>query len=129
MGFIYLVKQSFARLGHLLRAPHNYLSIVRRTGEQFFLGGMPSDHVDLVVMSFKRLNLCVHFTYIEQFNLVILGACQEPHAVNWVPADLVDSIIMCLVQGDYLATPRVPDSNMLVLTARKNKRLRGVPIA
>ena len=90
---------------------------------------MPGYHVNLVVMGFKWLDLWFHFAYIKQFNFMILWPCQEPHTIHWVPADLMNSIIMGFMQRDYFATPRIPNTHMLIFTSSENKRLGRVPVA
>jgi hypothetical protein len=64
----------------LIRLPKDYLTILlqstrtsRCTGEEFLFERMPGNNRDLVLMSFKAIELFVSLADIKDFNLLVLA--------------------------------------------------------
>ena len=98
-----------------LRQPEYDLSIVGGTCEKFFLVWMPGHHGHLVLMSLKAVEFAVTLADVEHLDLVVTATCQEPVAIDGVPADLVDRrIVSVYLIHTSAALPRIPNLDVLV---------------
>ena len=55
---------------------------------------VPADNRDLRVLAFEAVDLIIGLSNIEDFDSLILTAGDEPVAIDWVPSDLVNCIVM-----------------------------------
>ena len=90
---------------------------------------MPSNNRDLILVPLEAIEFRAELTNVKYLDLVVTTACQEPVAIDRVPAYLVDGRIVCV---DLVNVPtsetRVPNLNILVFAASQDERLGRVPV-
>ena len=91
---------------------------------------MPRDNCDLILVPLEAIEFGAELTNVKDLDLVVATACQEPIAIDRVPAYLVDGRI---VRMDLIyitaSEARVPDLHILVFAAGQDERLGWVPVA
>ena len=83
-----------ALLSIALCSPEDYLAIVRWTRKHLFLVRVPADNWDLCILAFEAVDLIIGLSNVKDFDSLILTASDEPVAIDWVPSDLVNCIVM-----------------------------------
>ena len=90
---------------------------------------MPADDWYLSILSFEAVYLTFSFAYVENFDSLILTACEEPISVDWIPSNLVDCIVMCGYRVHSFSTSsRIPYFDMVVFTPSDYQWLRWMPV-
>jgi len=90
---------------------------------------MPGNYRDWVVMSFKTIELFIWFTYIVDFDLLVLARSQKPVAIYWVPAHLIDNIIMSWNSMNSFATCSwIPKFDETIFATSQDKTFKWMPI-
>ena len=91
---------------------------------------MPGNDSDLVIVPLEAINFAISLPHIEDLDLLILAACQEPVAVDRVPPDLVDSRVMCrYCVHSFSASARVPNFHLSIFASIQEQGLCWVPVA
>ena len=80
-------------------------------------------------MTLESIEFFVSLADVENFDLLITTAGQEPVAINGVPPNLVNGRVMGMLFIDISPTlSRIPNLDVGVLTTSQDKRLSGMPV-
>ena len=112
-----------------LTIPLGLVLAPRSARKQIFFEGMPSNHVDGVIVPLQTMNLLLCPSQIKKLDLLVSASSQEPVAIHWIPLCLGDLIVVCLNCVDAFASSTgVPNLHIVVFAASNAKRLKGMPL-
>ena len=91
---------------------------------------VPANNRDLSVLSLEAVDLIVSLSDVEDFDSLVFAACDEPVAIDGIPSHLVDCVVVRgYVLENFAACTRVPNLDVVILTAGEDQRLGRVPVA
>ena len=90
---------------------------------------MPTDNRNLCILALEAIDLGISFPDVEYFDPLVLAACDEPVAIDWVPSHLIDCIVVSRDRvHSFAATSRIPNLDVVVLASCNDERLCWVPV-
>ena len=101
-----------------------------RTCEELLLVRMPAYYRDLTFLPLETVKLIFVLAHIEYFYLITFASSEEPIPIYWIPANLIDGIIVsryCV--GSFRPSSRIPDFDMMIFASSDNQRLGWMPVA
>lgn len=82
---------------------------------------MPCSRGDMLIMALEAIELCVSFTDIEYFELVVSTSGQEPVSIDWVPADNIHLIVVGLdLIHSFALHPGIKHFDIVVFTTSQD---------
>lgn len=118
-----------------LQGPHGILLVVQvkvdgalgtGRGEERFMDRMPCNSIDLLFVGTVRLDLSERANVKELYNLILAGG-QEPVSVA-IPLYIQNCILVAVDGGHVVAALGIPELDEVVLAARGEERLKGMPM-
>ena len=101
-----------------------------RTCEELLLVRMPAYYRDLTFLPLETVKLIFVLAHIEYFDLITFASSEEPIPIYWIPANLIDGIIVsryCV--GSFRPSSRIPDFDVMIFAPSDNQRLGWMPVA
>ena len=91
---------------------------------------MPGYHRDLVLMCLEAIELLIGLTNVEDLDFLVLACSEKPITINWVPAYLVNLIVVsryCMYS--LSAGSWIPNLDKIIFASCEDKTLLGMPVA
>ena len=101
-----------------------------RACKELLLMRMPAHYRNLTLLTLETVQFIFMLAYIEYFDLVTFASSKKPVSINWVPANLIDGIIVgryCI--GSFRPSSWVPDFYVMIFASSDDQRLSWVPVA